>query len=476
MPSNAHRLPNYAVVPECALSFHPANAGLKATHPLRGLADFGPYSRGMSPALVAAPLRLAFVTIEGHASRLRDYLNSLEVQHTSEARSGYFPPFDGFEAVYGISLQVPQQRGDSVVLIRESDAREALTRPEPEREFLELLARSIRELMQRRAEFDVVVFYFPQFLESVFRVSNDVYDFDLHDAVKALTATVGLPSQVILDRSIDFADRCSVLWSLSLALYTKAGGIPWKLVNAAPHRTAFVGLSYVLRHETGRQSILTCCSQLFDDVGHGFQFLLFTADEIKWVGRSPFLTRAGMRRLLTRTLELYLRQAGELPSRVVVHKTTQFTRDERDGAGEALGNVGGYDLLQIQESTAWLAAKGRQGSATAFPVDRGTVLPLSRYSFLLWTQGDAWGIAERNRSYFQEAKGVPHPLLITQHAGETSLLDSANELLALTKMNWNTSRLYNNLPVTIGSASTLGRVSKYMPDYSALPYQFRLFM
>jgi hypothetical protein len=183
-----------------------------------------------------------------------------------------------------------------------------------------------------------------------------------------------------------------------------------------------------------------------------------------------------MRRLLSKTLELYARQVGDLPRSVVVHKTTQFTRDEREGAAEALGGLQSYDLLQVQEETSWTAAKGRRGNATPFPVDRGTVLPLSKFSFLLWTQGDVWGVTEQNKSFFQEARGVPHPLLITQHAGESGLLDSAAQILALTKMNWNTGRLYNNLPVTVRSASALGRIAKYMTQYSSAPYQYRLFM
>ena len=474
-PRSTGRLPNHSVIPEGTLLFDPGGDAV-GEHPLRGLIEHGPYGGKLVPAIVRPPVRLAFVTIEGHAGALRDYLNTLEGKSHSEAKSGYFPEYGGFERVYGIPLDIPQGRRDPVSLIAEQQAREALAHAEPERAFLGLLEKAIGQLTLARAEFDVIVVYFPSFLEPIFRIQSKSYEFDLHDATKAITATLGIPSQVVLDRSIQYADRCSVLWSLSLALYAKAGGIPWKLRHAAPPGTAFIGLSYVLRQEKGRQSILTCCSQLFDGQGHGFQFLLFSADEVRWVGRSPFLTKSGMRRLLSKTLELYARQVGDLPRSVVVHKTTQFTQDEREGAAEALGGLPAYDLLQVQEGTSWMAAKGKRGSATPYPVDRGTVLPLSRFSFLLWTQGDVWGVTEENKSFYQEAKGVPQPLLITQHAGETSLLDSAAHLLALTKMNWNSGRLYNNLPVTVRSASALGRIAKYMTRHSSSPYQYRLFM
>jgi len=470
------RLPNYSVIPESSLLFDPTNEQASAPHPLRGLLHHGPFGAKLSPPIVPPPIRLAYITVEGHATVLRDHLNRLEQTFESTAKSGYFPEYSGFQRVYGIPLTLPQSRREPVSLIPETEARTALSHPEPERAFLQVLEHAVAALSLRRAEFDIIVFYFPKFISPIFKVYGEGYEFDLHDATKAITATLGIPSQVILDRSIEYADTCSVMWSLSLAIYAKAGGIPWKLNNAAPVGTAFIGLSYVLRQHEGKQSVLTCCSQLFDGQGHGLQFLLFSADEFRFVGRNPFLTKPGMRSLLTKTLELYARQMGNVPPHVVVHKTTQYTRDEREGAAEALGDLSGYDLLQVQEETSWLAAKGKRGEATPYPVDRGTVLPLSKFSFLLWTQGDVWGATEQNKSFYQEAKGVPHPLLITQHAGDSDMLDSAAQVLALTKMNWNTSRLYNVLPVTVRSASALGDIAKYMGKHSAAPYQYRLFM
>lgn len=477
MASKRHgRLANYSVIPEGSLLFDPTNEKVSAPHPLRGLVEHGPFGAKLSPAIVSPPIRIAYVTIEGYATTLRDHLNRLEQGFRSTAKSGYFPEYPGFQKVYGVPLSIPQSRREPVSLISETAARTALSHTEPERAFLPLLERAVTALTIRRAEFDIIVFYLPQFLAPIFKVYGEGYEFDLHDATKAITATLGIPSQVVLDRSIDYADTCSVMWSLSLALYAKAGGIPWKLNNAAPEGTAFIGLSYVLRRQEGRQSVLTCCSQLFDSQGHGLQFLLFSADEFRFISRNPFLTKQGMRRLLSKTLELYARQLGNLPRYVVVHKTTQYTRDEREGAAEALGDLTGYELLQVQEGTSWLAAKGKRGEATPYPVDRGTVLPLTKFSFLLWTQGDVWGATERNKSFYQEAKGVPHPLLITQHAGESDMLDSAAQLLALTRMNWNTGRLYNALPVTVRSASALGDIAKYMGKHSTAPYQYRLFM
>ena len=51
-----------------------------------------------------------------------------------------------------------------------------------------------------------------------------------------------------------------------------------------------------------------------------------------------FLTRDDMRAVLARSLELYQgRNGGNLPKRLVIHKTTAFKQEEVDGAFDALG-------------------------------------------------------------------------------------------------------------------------------------------
>jgi hypothetical protein len=72
-------------------------------------------------------------------------------------------------------------------------------------------------------------------------------DFDLHDHIKAATAARRLPVQLLReDKALAYRDQASVMWRIGLALYVKAGGIPWKLADADTE-TAYVGLSYAVR-------------------------------------------------------------------------------------------------------------------------------------------------------------------------------------------------------------------------------------
>jgi hypothetical protein len=189
--------------------------------------------------------------------------------------------------------------------------------------------------MGRRSEFDVLLFFLPDEWTRGF-TGGEHDDFDLHDYLKSVAAVEGLPTQILQERWFTYNCRCSVMWRLSIALYTKAGAIPWTLADIDPE-TAFVGISYALRtNEAGKGRYITCCSQVFDADGVGLEFLLYEPRDAHLEGDNPFLSRAEMLKILSRSLTLYAqRHAGHRPRRLVVHKTTEFKQDEVAGAIDA---------------------------------------------------------------------------------------------------------------------------------------------
>jgi hypothetical protein len=340
----------------------------------------------------------------------------------------------------------------------------------------------IRHFATQKHLFDVLVVYLPDWLSAAFRSPPEDLesDFDLHDTLKAACAAQGVPVQILNDDALTYSCRCSVAWRLSLALYTKAGGIPWKLAGFES-RHAYVGLSYCLRKGAPAQFV-TCCSQIFDTEGTNLRFLLYESQDGLYEGDNPFLSRQDMRRVMARTIDLYQRQKGTPPTRLVVHKTTPFRPEETDGCIDALSSVDDLELLTITQGTPWHGIRidaprkgGRKGEPARYPVARGTVLPLGAYEYALWTQGNASGIG--TGSYYKEGKGIPHPLLATRYLGAGGAHSSARELLGLTKMNWNNESLYDRLPVTLISyASVLARVVRRLGTLSSTPYDFRFFM
>ncbi|MDY0885205.1 hypothetical protein ACFPL7_02480 [Dongia soli] len=464
-------------LPEPKLAFHPDRVSDRHVHPLRGLLNFGPHSAGLVPT----PIRVATLAPATEGNRLYEFMRELNAAFKPSERRDYLPEWPGFQRVFGLHMR-GAGTGCHIELEPQFES-EFLESEKPHITLADRLLRAIQSLEGRRNEFDVLFIYLPQRWAKGFNSFNDE-DFDLHDHLKAATAARRLPIQVVReDRALSYPCRASVMWRIGLALYVKAGGVPWKLADVDSD-TAYIGISYAVRPPASDlPRFVTCCSQVFDADGSGLEFVAYDAHEVDIQRENPFLSRAEMFRVMTRSLDLYRRRhAGKSPRRVMVHKTTEFKEDEIDGAMEALHLCEAVDLVQVIEDTNWRGIRiesggqgKKKGMPAAFPVSRGTLIGLSGREALLWTHGNVQGIKE-NGSYFQGSRSTPRPIRLVRHAGHGPWDGTANAVLALSKMNWNNDGLYDPLPVTLGYAKVLARVVKRMPGLGSAPYQFRFFM
>ncbi len=463
-------------LPEPKLSFHPDRISDQDIHPLRGLLRFGPYSSGLIPD----PIRVATITPAGGSQHLYRFMKELQSPAPATERRDYLPDWPGFHSVFGVHM-----RGAGTSCHMELDTEleaEFQACSTPHIVLADRLVRAIQGLDASRSKFDVLFVYIPQRWMPGFVGGMDD-NFDLHDHLKAATAARGLPVQLVReDRALAYPHRASVMWRIGLALYAKAGGVPWKLAEADPE-TAYIGISYAVRPpESKRPRFVTCCSQVFDTEGSGLEFVAYDAHEVEVQRENPFLSRTEMFRVMTRSMDLYRRRhAGCSPRRVMVHKTTEFKPEEVDGCMEALHLCETVDLVQIVEDVGWRGVRIhndagiKKGKPAAFPVARGTVIGLGPRESLLWLHGDVRGISDRG-AYFQGARSTPLPVRLVRHAGHGPWDDTTRAILALSKMDWNNDALYDQLPVTIGYAKVLARVVKRMRGLGSTPYQFRFFM
>lgn len=463
-------------LPEPMLAFHPERTSDREIHPLRGLLRFGPYSAGLVPD----PIRVATIAPCGESERLFGFVRALNASSKPTERREYLPVWPGFHGVFGLHMR-GAGHGCHVELDAQLES-DMIESPTPHAVLAERLLRAVHGLDARRSEFDVLFIYVPQHWSAGF-TGGGSDDFDLHDHIKAATAARRLPVQLLReDKALAYGDRASVMWRIGLALYVKAGGIPWKLADTDTE-TAYIGLSYAVRPmDSTRPRFVTCCSQVFDAEGAGLEFVAYDAHEVEVQRDNPFLSRTEMFRVITRSMDLYRRRhAGRSPRRVMVHKTSEFRPEEMDGAMEALHLCETVDLIQVVEDVGWRGVRieGRaseaKGKPTAYPVSRGTVIGIGAREALLWTHGDVQDIADR-KSYFQGGRGTPRPLRLVRHAGHGSWDDTCRAALGLAKMNWNNDALYDLLPVTLSYSKVLARVVKRMTGLGSTPYQFRFFM
>ena len=112
---------------------------------------------------------------------------------------------------------------------------------------------------------------------------------------------------------------------------------------------------------------------------------------------------------------------------------------------------------------------------TAFPCNavlRWFWMPTQR---LLWAHGVTTALDPR-RKYYQGKRRIPAPLIIKRHAGKSSLRLLSQEILGLSKMNWNTFDLYTKIPATIESSNEIAKIGALLDRLGTRSYDYGLFM
>lgn len=475
------KLPSFQLLEEPALSFSPDDPRAIDIHPLRGLINNGPFSkRSFGP--YTPTLRVAMMGPKSGRDSVVSLMKLVQQSHRPSDRKEYVPEYPGFQKLFGIPLHAASK----ATRVTWPDALEDLPfEGTGEQRLQAAFENALSQLDLQSSEFDVVVVHLPEAWANALRTPT----FDAHDALKVIGARYGIPTQVLNDRAFTFSAKASIAWRLAIALYVKAGGIPWKLapLPGVPDGTAYIGLAYALRPHADGVHYVTCCSQVFDIDGGGMQFVAFEARDpvadVLEAKRNPFLSRADMRAVLARSLQLYQRRnGGALPRRLVVHKTTAFREEEIQGVSEALAAVPEFECIEVGSNSSWRGvwmignpSGPKPTTPDRYPIPRGIMQTRSGTSCFVWVAGNAPGVSTTS-VYYQGGKSIPRPLVLTRHAGSGPLQLIAAEALALTKMDWNNDALYDPVPVTIRYSKRLARTIANVPSLPGRDYPYRLFM
>jgi hypothetical protein len=157
-------------------------------------------------------------------------------------------------------------------------------------------------------------------------------------------------------------------------------------------------------------------------------------------------------------LRAYRGEHKTQPARVVLCKTSGYSPDEMTGFRTALSthDIESADIVNVGETHTRMFRVGD------YPPLRGTFLSKSDSLHTLYTRGSV--------DFYETYPGmyVPRPLGLTfAECGSTPRL-LAQELLALTKMNWNNTQFDNAEPIIVTAARKVGKILKYI-DASATP-------
>jgi hypothetical protein len=462
---------------EPALIFSSKSSGsfINDTHPIRGILQNSPFDYAITRHGLMSSVKLGVVCALPETSALNTYLQKAHQRHRpNRSDPEYLLEYCGFEQAYDLPLEIAQP-GESFWV----------TCPEPTQvntskasvELAQLIIRSIDKLSASSAP-NVILVFIPERWSALRGFRSESERFDLHDFVKAYCVQKGVATQFLEQSTLQSLDQCSVWWWLSLALYAKSMRTPWVL-DSLGEDTAFVGLGYSIDPAAERGNhIVLGCSHIYNARGEGLQYRLSKIDDPIFRGGNPYLSEEDARKVGENIKQLFYSSRNRLPKRVVLHKKTPFLKSEKEGLLEGLSGIDAVEMLELQTNSAlrYMASFCKNGQMTVdgFPVKRGTVVKLDDYTALLWVHGVTTAVHKIKR-YYQGRRRIPAPIIIRRHAGQSDLIQISQEIMALSKMNWNTFDLYTRYPATIDSSNKIARIGSLLERFGSKSYDYRLF-
>ena len=240
-----------------------------------------------------------------------------------------------------------------------------------------------------------------------------------------------------------------IAWNFFVGLFYKSGGIPWK-VNGLEKNTCYVGVSFYKEKESA--NLRSSIAQIFSNTGEG---LVLRGKPFQWEGWGyPHLDEESAFKLLSEAIDLYKKHWKIDPRRIVLHKSSFYDKNELKGFKRAIQNIPLYDFLSFSRTDMRFFRSSKN-----YPVLRGTTIRLPNNSCLLYIKG----FNPYLKTY--RGHGIPRPLLISHHFGDSSYGLICQEIMALSRLNWNSAYFCLNNPITIHFAREIGHIlSEYNPN------------
>lgn len=302
-----------------------------------------------------------------------------------------------------------------------------------------------------------------------------------HDLLKARGMALGVPIQMTRPSTYlgkkggrrrknsatvlkPLQDEATRAWNFHMALYYKAGGVPWRLTrDASDLTTCFVGVSFY--RTLDRERLLTSVAQVFNERGEGV-IVQGGPARLEKDDRQPHLAQDDAHKLLVGAVAAYRQEHRTMPARVVVHKTSAFDAGELAGFRGAADaeRIDSIDLVSIRRSFTRLFRSG------VYPPLRGTELALDGDRRLLYLRGSV--------NFFETYPGlyVPRPLEFHKEYGTSTPAVLSEEIFGLSKLNWNNTQFDGGEPITVRAARNVGDMLKNVPAGAAIQSRFRFYM
>jgi hypothetical protein len=305
------------------------------------------------------------------------------------------------------------------------------------------------------------------------------FEVNFHNQLKARLLKHKVPTQIVLESTIAFRDfvrdngsyvrdltemESAIAWNLSTASFYKAGWRPWKIA-AIRDGVCYVGLVFKKDDTSFDERSACCAAQMFLDSGDG---IVFKGNLGPWYDQRTkqyHLSRHAAYDLIKQAVSSYRDRTGGDPRELFIHGRTFFSDEEWRGFEDAVNhstNIVGIRIVRSDELRLYRIGRN--------PVLRGLTHTISERLGYLWTSG----FIPRIRTY--AGREVPRPLQINICRGSANLDTVFRDIMALTKLNYNTCMYADGLPVTLRFADSVGEILTAGPIGTVAPLPFKYYI
>ena len=502
-------MPELKMITEPTLLF---GHGQAVEDPRDGITMFGPLDKnkptGVSYGVIGTPDGIR---------RMQDWVKQIQCPILSVPPSPLRPPFPGFEAAFGI----PWREQPTLTLkITEDELNKAVRLDDKYQRVYKTVdlyaSRIIKAIREEEEKVDIWFVIVPDDVHrycrpnsiveaavrvkavgtlkpktaqgyksepSLFDEDNEAavpYQFDVnfHNQLKARLLEYATLTQVLRESTLtpdEFLNQfgyrkrgvdapSTIAWNICSAVYYKVGGRPWK-IGSIREGVCYIGLVFK-QDQNSKDARSSCCAaQMFLDDGDG---VVFKGTVGPWhtPGRGDFhLSRAAAKELIGVAIEAYKDKKGCLPKELFIHGKVKFNDEEWIGFCQAATPAVQVIGVRIRPDSGL-----KVFSLGDRPILRGLSYIRDDRNAYLWTKG----YIPRLKTY--PGMEVPNPLLVDVCRGNVLIETVLQDVLALTKLNYNACIFGDGQPVTIKFADAVGEILTAGPLKNQPPLPFKYYI
>lgn len=508
-------------VPEPSLLF---GYGQSLEDPRDGLTIFGPFDRGI-------PIRSAVIGRKEGIQWFKKWVSAVQGPMENilpQRSSGHFidsidisrPPFPGFEPIFRVTwdpdsiheIEVPG--GDIETAAHIADGHERVYRTVGI--FLDRIQRTIKEEEKNIEIWFIVI---PDYVKQNCRVQSRIplpkqvkvaktapaaflkrlgrqpslfeehnvaaipyqYEINFHNQLKARLLGKQVVTQIIQEKTIAYREpayltkagrpkinydpmRTQIAWNICASVYYKVCGRPWKL-SGIREGVCYVGLVFKKVEHATDYNTACCAAQMFLDSGDGVVFKGAVGPWYNPVVGDYHLSEPAAKELMNIVVNAYTKNKGGPPKELFVHGKVSFNDTEWTGFKSAVPEGTNLVGVRIKNDNTFKLFKNAKT-----PALRGLAYVRNEHMAYLWTKG----FVPKLQTY--PGREVPNPILIDVCRGNIDIEVVLNDIMALTKLNYNACKYGDGIPVTLRFANSIGEILTAGPQEEVPPLLFKYYI